>query len=207
MKKKQIHVKEYVRHKNGRAEHVTDHNRLLYSPFLSGQAKTKGLIDHDTATREEWDNLIKRLHSGDKVEVSKAVYYYFLDLLPPIKMFDGGFLFREGMPPGAETLRFTHEGGKFYGQLMPSNGRATTPFRRREALAKIMRGNGTYHNMMEDEALGKFNYKTRVLFKTTSDKKHWADAELQFPTYDAAMTWAKRAEKSDYFKDIYIEEI
>lgn len=51
----------------------------------------------DKCTRFEWDKMIKALDSGEVVKIDKSVYWYFLEVLPPIKMFEHGFHFAEGM--------------------------------------------------------------------------------------------------------------
>lgn len=49
----------------------------------------------------EWKELIKAMDSGKRVLISESVYYYFLEVLPPVWMFKGGFYFAEG----AEMLK------------------------------------------------------------------------------------------------------
>lgn len=83
------------------------------------------------------------------------------------------------------------------------SGRALTPFRRKEATAKILRGSGTYHNMMEDEALHSIHGKVRVVYKT-EDKQGVHDHERWFPTYNSAFAWASKATQKGY-KDVYID--
>lgn len=63
--------------------------------------------------REDWKGMIKALNSGEKVKISENVYYYFLEVLPPKNMFNGGFLFAEGW----ENLKkFTQEKDEFFAQ-------------------------------------------------------------------------------------------
>ncbi len=50
---------------------------------------------------EEWKALIVAMNSGKKVLINESVYYYFLEVLPPVQMFKGGFYFAEG----AESLK------------------------------------------------------------------------------------------------------
>ena len=33
-----------------------------------------------------WDEFIKAMHSGEEVEIDSAMYYYWLEVLPPIFM-------------------------------------------------------------------------------------------------------------------------
>lgn len=56
--------------------------------------KTKVTED---SSRKDWDSMIKALDSGEVVKIHKSVYWYFLEVLPPIKMFEHGFHFAEGM--------------------------------------------------------------------------------------------------------------
>lgn len=74
---------------------------------------TRAIVKEITedSSREKWDYMIKEIHSGKLTEVSESVYYYFLEVLPPIRMFDYGFYFREGL---GDILRFTQQGNKFY---------------------------------------------------------------------------------------------
>ena len=53
-------------------------------------------IQPETCSRNEWNLLIEALHSGEEVQVSEAVYCYFLERLPPVTMGARGFVFREG---------------------------------------------------------------------------------------------------------------
>jgi len=69
----------------------------------------------DESPREEWDALMKEMDSGNKIEVHESIYNYFLEVLPPKKMFDNGFLFAEGME---EYTKFTQENGKCYAQKL-----------------------------------------------------------------------------------------
>ena len=51
----------------------------------------------EKSKRTDWDSMIKALCSGELVKIHKSIYWYFLEVLPPIKQFDGGFEFAEGM--------------------------------------------------------------------------------------------------------------
>jgi hypothetical protein len=44
----------------------------------------------------EWDCLVTAMNSGDPVLVSSSVSDYFRDVLPPWRVFAGGFAFKEG---------------------------------------------------------------------------------------------------------------
>ncbi len=39
-------------------------------------------------TPEEWREFVKAMHSGEKIEIDSNIYYYFLEVLPPIFMND-----------------------------------------------------------------------------------------------------------------------
>jgi len=59
-------------------------------------------VIYDKCSRIEWDKMIKALDSGEVVKIDKSVYWYFLEVLPPIKIFGNdknysGFHFAEGM--------------------------------------------------------------------------------------------------------------
>ena len=43
-----------------------------------------------------WSEFIAKLDSGERVEIGKSIYWYFLEVLPPRRMFSGGFMFCEG---------------------------------------------------------------------------------------------------------------
>ena len=95
----------------------------MYKELLE-KTKLKNIVyDEDKSkccSQKEWDYLIKSLHIKNlKQEIHKSVYFYFLEVLPPIKMFWGGFLFREGMDEN--TLKFTEENGKFYCECIKSS--------------------------------------------------------------------------------------
>ncbi len=55
--------------------------------------------------------MIKSICSGNKIKISENIYYYFLEVLPPLKMFDNGFLFAEGYE---EIKKFTEEEKGFF---------------------------------------------------------------------------------------------
>jgi hypothetical protein len=52
-----------------------------------------------------WEQFISAMHSGQEVEINEGMYYYWLEVLPPIfmwKVFDGKkyeFGFAEGAEP------------------------------------------------------------------------------------------------------------
>ena len=47
-------------------------------------------------TREQWTEMIKAIDSGEKIAISEWIYYYFLEVLPPIYC-KGGFLLQEAV--------------------------------------------------------------------------------------------------------------
>ncbi len=51
--------------------------------------------------RQQWDKLIKLMDTGQKILIDKSVYWYFLEVLPPVWQFGSGFYFAEG----AENLK------------------------------------------------------------------------------------------------------
>jgi len=57
--------------------------------------KTKVIAEK--SSRKDWDSMIKAMDTGEVVKIHKSVYWYFLEVLPPIKMFNNGFEFAEGM--------------------------------------------------------------------------------------------------------------
>jgi len=70
-------------------------------------------IDYNNCEGDDWKKVIKAMDSGEKVKIHESIYYYFLEVLPPIKMFNGGFLFAEG----SEGLRrFTNVGKDYFVQ-------------------------------------------------------------------------------------------
>ena len=72
-------------------------------------------IEYGTCSSDDWGALIKKMCSGQKIKIHESVYYYFLEVLPPKRMFDGGFWFAEGVE---KIKQFTHEkGGYFVRQL------------------------------------------------------------------------------------------
>jgi len=62
-------------------------------------------------TEEQWKEMIKAIDSGEEVEISEWIYFYFLEVLPPIYC-KGGFLLQE-------AVKFSDEGSvmrnRFYG--------------------------------------------------------------------------------------------
>lgn len=53
-------------------------------------------IEYDGATGEEWSAVLQAMHSGEPALVSESIADYFLEVLPPVAMFAGGFAFAEG---------------------------------------------------------------------------------------------------------------
>ena len=50
-------------------------------------------------TMETWAETIAAMHSGERVEISEAVYNYFLEVLPPV------YMGRRITLPGGDTRR------------------------------------------------------------------------------------------------------
>lgn len=63
-----------------------------------------------TNDREQWDKLIKLMDTGEKILIDQSVYWYFLEVLPPVWQFGSGFFFAEGM----EKLKRFSETGEEY---------------------------------------------------------------------------------------------
>lgn len=64
-------------------------------------------------TMENFEEMFKTKANKQKFECDEEVYYYFLEVLPPIYMRGAEFGFAEGREP---VTRFWQEDGKFYGQ-------------------------------------------------------------------------------------------
>lgn len=98
-----------------------DSERMKFEiDFIKNKIKKElKLIKYDdeitrSCSKEEWDFLIKEINKDSNIkEVHKSIFYYFLEVLPPIKMFKNGFLFREGL---GECLKFTNENGRYFCQ-------------------------------------------------------------------------------------------
>jgi hypothetical protein len=82
----------------------------------------------DQKTSGKWAEFIMAMRSGNKIEIDKEIYYYFLEVLPPI------FMNRElpfpdpkhpmrygfGFAEGAEEIKvFWREGEKYFCQKTP----------------------------------------------------------------------------------------
>lgn len=39
-----------------------------------------------TYTKDNWNEMIKAMHSGETIEINEDVYEYFLEVLPPVYM-------------------------------------------------------------------------------------------------------------------------
>jgi len=72
-------------------------------------------VKYDKCTTQEWDAVTKAIHSGKKVKIDESFYDYYLEVLPPRKMFNGGFVFQEGE---GDKLKFTNEKNGFYAELV-----------------------------------------------------------------------------------------
>lgn len=81
------------------------------------------------ANQDKWHLFIQALNSGEKVEMDERLWYYFLEVLPPIFMGEEIDYFpgHEGTPTkvkssfgfaeGCEPIKvFWREDGRFYGQ-------------------------------------------------------------------------------------------
>ena len=63
-----------------------------------------------SCSREAWAALIVALDSGHVVRIHQSVYQYFLEVLPPLKMFSGGFVFCEGCDSPTYFINLGKEG-------------------------------------------------------------------------------------------------
>ena len=68
-------------------------------------------IDPATCTSEQWASLWTAFESRERLEVSRSVYWHFLEVLPPMAMSRTGFVFREG---AGLTIDFWQAGDAFY---------------------------------------------------------------------------------------------
>ena len=74
-------------------------------------------------TGEQWKEMIKAIESGEEVKISEWIYYYFLEVLPPIYSFQSGFLLQEAvrMDDDGDELRLWFYGTPktgFWSQLV-----------------------------------------------------------------------------------------
>ena len=64
--------------------------------------------------REQWTEFINAMNSGEKIEIDEEMYYYWLEVLPPARYYDGGgFGFAEGID---NITKFWREGEVYYCQ-------------------------------------------------------------------------------------------
>jgi len=64
-------------------------------------------------TVENWAETIKAMDSGEVFECEEAVYWYFLEVLPPIYQRGTEFGFAEGSEP---VTKFWIKGGRYFGK-------------------------------------------------------------------------------------------
>ncbi|HEX8691405.1 MAG TPA: hypothetical protein VF746_03095 [Longimicrobium sp.] len=53
-------------------------------------------IEYDGVSEDDWRAVLQAMHSGEPALVSESIADYFLEVLPPVAMFAGGFAFAEG---------------------------------------------------------------------------------------------------------------
>ena len=68
---------------------------------------------HVVHTVENWAETIKAMDSGEVFECEEAVYWYFLEVLPPIYQRGTEFGFAEGSEP---VTKFWIKGGRYFGK-------------------------------------------------------------------------------------------
>lgn len=80
------------------------------------------MIETQAYTMENWKETVEAINSGEMVEVNEEVYWYFLEVLPPVfmnkkfKFIDGQIVRASfGFAEGAESIKvFWKEGGKYF---------------------------------------------------------------------------------------------
>lgn len=64
---------------------------------------------------QAWTDMTSRFSSGERVEVTESEYWYFLEVLPPLRMSGSSFLFAEGdMTP----IRFERQGERYWAEQL-----------------------------------------------------------------------------------------
>jgi len=76
------------------------------------------LLGHDEVFREgiegkQWGKFIKAMYSGAPIEIDDAMYYRWLEILPPVYQFGWQFGFAEG---SEHIVDFWKHDGRFYCQ-------------------------------------------------------------------------------------------
>jgi len=64
-----------------------------------------------------WSRFIEAMHSGEEVEVDEEMYYYWLEVLPPVFMYKviDGKRYEFGFAEGAEPVTvFWRKDGRFF---------------------------------------------------------------------------------------------
>jgi hypothetical protein len=85
--------------------------------------ETTRIFRYDDADPAAWGEFIEAMHSGERFECDEEMFYYWLEVLPPVWMgrtieFEGGpvwttFGFAEGYEP---VTAFWREGGRLFGR-------------------------------------------------------------------------------------------
>lgn len=52
-------------------------------------------IKYEECKKEEWNELMKAIHSGQIIKIDESIYWYFLEVLPPLYSKQTGFLLLE----------------------------------------------------------------------------------------------------------------
>ena len=63
----------------------------------------------------DFAEFVGRMHSGERIAIDDEMFDYFLEVLPPVRMFSNGFGFAEGAEP---IVRFAHAGTLYAAQCL-----------------------------------------------------------------------------------------